>query len=203
MGRRWRRRCGTRAACATSHNPAVFMKVDATPTTVIEFGLYDREALPAGASLRVLHKADEARVKALEKAEADSKAAAAKLGADQEWDMMGPDLIIINEHDLRCLYFELKVVASAKKRTSVIRRMRWAGRALMAVFRHNVAPKVGHRLELPFFTIQSTRWALRPGARWRCWRRWVRRQRPACRLRGCPGQGGATTPPAQKIRARG
>ena len=30
------------------------------------------------------HKADEARVKALEKAEADSKAAAAKLGADQE-----------------------------------------------------------------------------------------------------------------------
>ena len=35
-------------ACATSHNPAVFMKVEGGKKATLEFGLYDREATPAG-----------------------------------------------------------------------------------------------------------------------------------------------------------
>ena len=35
-------------ACATSHNPAVFMKIEGGSNAELEFALYDREATPAG-----------------------------------------------------------------------------------------------------------------------------------------------------------
>ena len=42
-----------KAACATSHNPAVFIKIEPTvEAKAIEFGLYDRELTPSGGGWR-------------------------------------------------------------------------------------------------------------------------------------------------------